>query len=167
MWDSFIIACAACAVFLVVPGLLLFRGVGFRTSFAIAMAPVLSVAAFPVLGILFDKVGIASSWFAMFGIVLGIGVAAFVAGAIVFFVKGRGFLRGRRSGEEAGDVRREWLSLLLYLACGICATYFIFVLNLDGADSFVQEYDNVHHLALRDGQLVKPHLLVLLRLRSR
>ena len=148
MWDSFIIACAACAVFLVVPGLLLFRGVGFRTSFAIAMAPVLSVAAFPVLGILFDKAGIASSWFAMFGIVLGIGVAAFVAGAIASSIRGCGFLRIRRSGEEAGNARREWLSFLLYLACGTGATFLVFVLNLDGADSFVQEYDNVHHLAL-------------------
>lgn len=147
MWDLFAIACVACFIFLFLPGFLFFRGLGFKSSRAFVAAPMLSAAVYPMLGILLDKMGMRSSWELMFGTSLAVGIAVFVVGAATSAAQGIGWWKSR-SASMAAPSSPRWLIILLYLACGVCATLLVFVFNLDGADSFVQEYDNVHHLAL-------------------
>lgn len=148
MWDSFLVACVLCALFVFLPGCLFFRGLGFKPSFAFAAAPLFSAAAYPILGILYDKVGIFSNWTTVFLPVLLVGVLVCII-SIATSAKRKEVLALPGGASPFGrSSRRELCLYCLYAGFGILATFFVFVLNLDGADSFVQEYDNVHHLAL-------------------
>ncbi len=144
MWGSFALGGVLCVLFVFLPGFLLFRGVGIPTVRSVVLAPLFSAALYPICGIVFDKLGVSASWSSFFAIALGAGILLFAIGSIVRWTRKE---KLRTGVESDADARCEYLFLGLYLGIGCVATLVIFVLNLDGADSFIQEYDNVYHLA--------------------
>lgn len=147
MWDQFFMAYAFGAVALFLPGVLLFKAIGLKWVEAVAAAPLAMCTALPVLAILYGKAGIPCSFLNTFLLLAVFGLLALAARAGVHVVR-----RGRTGSgpialQRAVSCRRDIVLLLGFAASGIVATGFVFVLNLDGAASFVQEYDNMAHLA--------------------
>lgn len=146
MWDSFALGCVLCILFVFVPGVLMFRGIGLSTTRSIAVAPLFSAALYPVCGIAFDKLGIFASWNSFFSIALGVGILFFALGFLIRWIHKKQITLFSEDDNDTGS-HQEPLLLALYLGVGCVATLAVFVLNLDGADSFIQEYDNVYHLS--------------------
>lgn len=142
MWDIFFLCLGFGVVVLTIPGYLFLRAFGRDRVTSLAASPVLSLFSFPLLCMICEKIGVSCSWQVLFLPLLCFSLVAFVASRVAHVV---------RSGSSAavGSVSgwKEWGLFCLYCCAGIASVLFVFVWNLDGADSFVQEYDNVHHLA--------------------
>lgn len=146
MWDSFALGSVLCILFVFAPGFFLFRGIGLSTPRSLAASPLFSAALYPLFGIFFDRVGVPASGDLFFAIALGVGFVFFALGAVVRYLK-RGRIPATTEESFCKESRREYFLLILYFGAGCLATLIVFVVNLDGADSFVQEIDNDYHLS--------------------
>lgn len=143
MWAEFCLASLVGAVLLYVPGYVFFRAIRLSSFASFACAPVFAVVAYCMLGIVFFNTGIRST-------------AAYVAACatvLSFIAYGIASLVGRRTrmtraSRAPGEARFDALCVALYVLVGVAVAAFAFVLPLDGPDSSVQTYDNVHHFAL-------------------
>lgn len=147
MWDQFFIAYAFGAVALFLPGVLLFKAIGLKWAEAVAAAPLAMCAALPVLAILYGKVGIPCSFANTFLLLVMVGFLAMAARMGIRAKWRKRIGSGSIALQRVVSCRRDVVLLLGFAAFGIIATGYVFVLNLDGAASFVQEYDNMEHLS--------------------
>ena len=170
MEGVFAAAVVVVAAVLYLPGALVFRALRFDLVDALALAPVLAITVCALAGIAYSAAGIGCTW-ATVSIPLA---GAALAGAVALGVRrvrgahagapvpsAGGTVRGGRRGMrrcEAGESepgapgrlplasRFDALCLVLYLGCGIALASVFFLGTLGGASSYVQEYDNLHHL---------------------
>ena len=149
MWDQFFVAYAFGAIVLFLPGLLAFKAIGLRWAEAIAAAPLVMCAALPVLAILYGKAGVPCSVANTFLLLVVLGVLAAGARVLARLARSKRLGFGSRSSslQQAVAGRRDVALLCGFVAFGVVAVGYVFVLSLDGAASFVQEYDNVSHLS--------------------
>lgn len=140
MWIEFAIAMLLLLSFLYLPGFLLSHSLGLRPMRAICFAPAMSVFFYTILANVAPLVGFTSSGISMFVCVLGIAV---IASACSIIVK-----KSNRTlnCEQQCDI--PFWSIALYVGIGSLVVTLVFVRNLDGAGSFLQEIDNVFHLGL-------------------
>ncbi len=141
MWITFWAAVIVFAVFLIVPGFLLFRATGMQSTTALVAAPILTSAAYSILCVVYGVLDVECGWEILFLPLAAIGAVVLLSMRIARATK------RRKKPAPAGDEPKDWLVLGAFVAMGILSALIIFVLNIDGADSFVQEYDNVHHFA--------------------
>ena len=134
MWAAFFIVCAVGVLFLVCPGYFLLRIASFPRGYAACMAPIISSALYSVLGILFEKIGIAAN---PLSIVLAPTSILFLAFCTILK------LRGNRA-DPGEDLPLK--SILVFVLVGLAAGMFVFVKSLDGPMSFAEQWDEVHHL---------------------
>lgn len=134
MWASFFIVCAVGVLFLECPGYLLLRMAGFPRGFAACIAPVISSALYSVLGILFERAGIAAN---PFSVVFAPTLLLILAFCIILKLRGN-------STNHREDLPLK--ALLAFLFAGLAAGMFVFVKSLDGPISFAEQWDEVHHL---------------------
>lgn len=145
MWGSFFASTVAALAFLYVPGYLLLRAVRATRIVSIVCAPLVSIALYGIVTIVYSKAGIFCSWATLFGPVLAASLILCAAG--MFFGRGKGSSLDLPAASPTKRVRRfDWLILGLYVAVGVTVAAFVYVRSLDGAGSFVQEFDNLSHL---------------------
>lgn len=152
MWGQFAWTVAVAAVFLHLPGFLLLQAVRFRWTAALAAAPFVSIVVFGLLTTVYAFLGVDSSFWSL------ILPPLLLAGAALC-VRKRFFRSGHaaRFGSSwevprtrAGNPIRAFdaACIALYLAVGLWIAASVFADGLDGPDSFIQEYDNIHHLGV-------------------
>lgn len=143
-WLLFFVAVFSCALFLYVPGYLGARGVGFSGRMSVVAAPVVSIVLFCLIGIVFSKAGIISSGWSVL-LCASLLCAAPFAVRVVMERKHVGLL-GACGWDETCS--RGASLAALYIAVSLVAAVFLYVMPLDGPDSYMQTYDNVHHYGL-------------------
>lgn len=134
MWFDYFVGLFFTTFMLFLPGTLQCKALGFKTIFAIAIAPLVATFEYIILGIVFDFCGLAVSSWLIVGIVLALSIISFFA--------------FRKKENEVPLFKLSWKNLVLYLLIGIVLTGFHYVQCLNGPDSFAQIYDNAFHLNL-------------------
>ena len=81
MWGLFFIAAAIVALSLFLPSYLVLRGFRIDGIVAVSSAPLISVAVYVLLGLLYAQFGISSSWVSLFLPYLVVSVILFACGA--------------------------------------------------------------------------------------
>lgn len=147
MWGLFFASVAIATLFLLTPGYLFLRALRIARLTSIVCAPLVTVSVYGMLTILYAKAGIFCSWTTLVVPVAAICGVLCVIGCLVGSKKERvlGFSIGDRSH------RRDWLCLGLYIVVAFVIAMFLFVRSLDGLDSYVQDFDNIHHLGVTLG----------------
>lgn len=135
MWLTFFAACALILFFAFSTSLLL-RGAGFSWTASIANAPVVSLFAFCLLAIVYQKIGIFCSWKTIFLPVAIISLLVFAASRFAHF------------HPKAKCNKAEIGLIALYAFVGLMVGLYVFVKPLDGPECFTQTYDDITHLAL-------------------
>ena len=147
MWDTFFLSALVGLAFLYVPGYVVLRAFLAKRIVAVACAPLVTVAAYGLLPIAYEMVGIACSWEVLVLPVFGFSVLLFAVLRTAPLVRGTASRAdATRSGAHPERERRgDWILLGLYAFVGIVVVGCVFVCTFDDASSFVQEFDNVHH----------------------
>lgn len=137
MWVLFTGACLACLLALYGPGCLLFRGLRFSWPLALACAPLASVFGYAAISVLWGMLGIDCSW-ATTALPVAFAYAACLLGASFFGLRDR-------APKSSGFT---WGMLALYLSAGLLVCSYVYVLSLDGPQSYYCRYDNQTHYNL-------------------
>lgn len=162
MWTTFLLAFSLMVVALYVPGFMMLRALKLSRIGAVCCAPLITVALYAVLAIAYQKFGVFASFVSLICPVAAVGVLmlslTYLGQRVAVSPRGRATCGkhgikaadGSRSCGKAGisvDADAvEWLMLIAYVLVGLTAATLIFVKNLDGPSSFMQEYDNWYHL---------------------
>ncbi|MDO5042887.1 MAG: hypothetical protein Q4D92_05185 [Slackia sp.] len=150
MWSTFFIAMALAAVFLYAPGFFMLKAFRVRAAVALCCAPLFTVAAYAALTAVLPHLGIDASWQTVVMPCVAVGI---VAAAVFRFTPRFASLNPTRLGvADMGRsfkkaVNEEWFSIVLYVLAGLAVVGLVFIKNLDGPDSFLQAWDNSHHLS--------------------
>ncbi|MEG0504950.1 MAG: DUF6541 family protein, partial [Raoultibacter sp.] len=153
MWGLFAGSVLLGALFLFVPGFLLLRAFRLPILTAVVCAPLVSIPAYIAICLLNAKMGVFSSWLTLFVPLFLVGVVAFAIGSLACRGKeirlGVAFSPdGSPQGVWGSRWYLDWAVLGLYATVGLVVASLCFAVILDGPDSFVQAYDNVHHLGV-------------------
>ena len=108
MWSEFFFACCAGTLFLVAPGFLILRVLGFTFGRALCAAPLFSSVLISLLSITYDVAGISSNPLS----IIVVPAAVFVLFAIVLSV-----IRRRKAHLAEDDIPLEFI--FLYAAIGL------------------------------------------------
>lgn len=138
-WVLFFLAAGAAALLLYVPGFCFLKACKAKTQPALVLAPVFSLLFLVLLGLVFYQVGIS---FEMSSLLIALTLACFLCGAAA------ALSHGNHSQDLFADWDIPWTYVALYLLIGILVCGFVFVLPLDGAESFSDSYDNAFHLSV-------------------
>lgn len=147
MWGMFFFSIFVAVLFLYLPGYFFIRAFRITPIVGLVLAPVVTLVVYSLLCIIYSKTGVLCSWTILFVPSLTI--------SIVLFALLRGIHYGRADvdlvscGKGLAGLSpkaTDWATLGLYVGVGMLVTVFVFVRSLDGPSSFVQEFDNVHHL---------------------
>ena len=136
MWPEFFIACGVGSLLLFMPGYSLLRLVRVPRGKAFCGAPVLSSALFSVLSIAYDFADISANPMTI----------AIIPVAMLSALSGAAFLFSRRKACNLNEVDLPLTVILAFMMLGLSVGMVVFVKNLDGPLSFLEEYDEVHHL---------------------
>lgn len=150
MWSIFVVDCLYLSGILFVPGVLLASSFGKKGWEAVCFAPVLSMCLLFSVSTAFVLAGISTSG-------IGIALASLFVSLVFFGFKVLYMLRNiglHGKGEGRGAIiSRNAKSLALCLVVSISVGVFVYILPLDGAESFFQGYDNYYHLSQIRGYL--------------
>lgn len=148
MWGLFFVTVAVVAVTLFAPGYLALRACGVVRTLSLSFAPLVGVAVFVLLGVMYEKFGIWSSWASQAG-------ALILLAALVFAMS-----RWRRGGNRSkvpfglsdhgsvanGRIGFDAACLAGYVAFAVVFAGVLFVWYLGSPDNYAQEFDNISHL---------------------
>lgn len=147
MWFQLFLATVLAIAVLALPGYAIARAIASR-PLSLCVAPLITIACYGVLGVLYGFAGIPSS-------VLTLTVPVAVAGAAIAYA--------RRDASSLLDVSDELnapygdkgvlaqvtamrLALVLAIAAGVATSLAVYVANIGDPDAFIQNYDNAFHL---------------------
>ncbi|WP_139653432.1 DUF6541 family protein [Raoultibacter phocaeensis] len=148
MWDTFFLSVAVGVLFLYAPGYLCLRAFKLPHAVSVACAPLVTIVAYSLLPIAYERFGIASSWESVVLPVFGCSLLLFALIRVLVRPQAAAFgadpngAGARFENTCVQDARY----LALYAALGIAVTSCVFMGTFDDAASFVQEFDNVHHI---------------------
>ncbi len=142
MWITLFLAVAAYIAVLYVPGFLMARSLRISRFASVVMAPILSVCTLTVLGIALGELGVSSTG----GLLLFLTVAI----SLTLFAITRISGKRRQTNDilEIADVRTTCKTAALYVALALAMTFALFLLAIDGPESFSRNDDTTVHLAL-------------------
>lgn len=153
MWPVFFLSFALAGAFLYVPGFFFFRGLGFGTAPSLCLSPAASLLIYCLLGVAYERLGVWASWRTMVPVTLAL---CLMLGIVAVFVRhrllGNGVGAGVRGTEGADESRGEGVACLTipalvpFFLMALAVGMYVFVLPLDGPDSFAQNWDNAFHL---------------------
>ena len=144
MWTGFFATSALCAAFLFVPAYFLLRSFSCSRFEALVYAPFIDVVVYSVLAIAYEAIGVNSSWATL-------SLPPLLLATLTFGM--RAACSGERRAPLVFPSRRWVLIPLLYVCAGVVISLIVFLPSLETPDSFVREYDNIHHLGVTCGYL--------------
>lgn len=130
---NFIICILLLLIMFYAPGFLFVRNFAPRGAYAVAFAPLISIALYEIFAIVFSFANIENSFFALFAPALLLGVACFFA--------------FRKQCAVGGQSKADLKMLALYACVGLGVGAVCFIANLPDVNSFCQEWDNASHLS--------------------
>lgn len=146
MWLSFLGVYLIMVLVLYLPGYLVLSGTRLSRIQVLCFGPLVSVSFYAVCCILIARFEVSAS---IYTVVLPL----FVLGITVVLIshaKTRGHSskvkRVQSKSWKSRLLNSDWSILVVYLIFGLVMVTVIFVKNLDGTSSFLQEYDNWAHL---------------------
>lgn len=150
MWGLFFATVIAALLLLVVPGFFAFRALGFDRLESLICSPLASMLLCSIVTAALWKLGVFCTWWMLLLVCVILAFVFFFVSAVVrrnalsheaepAFSSSEG--EGRFSHFACGAP-----TLLLYLVVAAIVYVYMFVLNADGPSSFVQYYDNLHHM---------------------
>ncbi len=150
MWMTLVLAVAVCLVVLYVPGYVLARSASIARFASVALAPLFSIFLVAATGIVLQKVGVVCSGGAL--------LATAIAVSIFVYIVGKGLRRcmGRRAAGElisVGNAKDAGKAAALYIGVAFVITLLVFLLAIDGPDSFSRNDDTTVHLSMVRGFL--------------
>ena len=159
MWLRFLAAFAVAGMVMYMPGYLFWRALRFGRILSLACAPLASVAALVLMGIVFQKVGVPVDGVMLSGMALAVGLLLFGISSLPIFPEvascgypvtedgfPQGGLRGRRGA--MGLAIPDAAILALYIVCGLIVCAWVFLANVGSPDAFFSRWDNQTHLSL-------------------
>lgn len=142
-WIQFCLAFIAGAAILYVPGYLILRLVRINPLESLLIAPLISLATFGVEEIIFSLLHIPGSWLTL---VLPLVVLLLLLQIVTAVVSQKKGISQQNVALVLRTNKKNWLILALYLLVAFVVTLVFFVKPLDGANSYVQLYDNAWHM---------------------
>lgn len=142
MWIQFFLTALASALIMLLPGLFpLMFCPGIHLNM-LGFAPLVSFALYGICGVVFGLFDLSLAWYEFVLAVCFVSFAVSLALRLfsILFYKKVDF-------GNLPTVDTIWI-IFLYIAIAISASLFIFVKNLDGSGSFLQEIDNVWHISV-------------------
>lgn len=134
MWIDLLIQLIFLCAVVYVPGYFMMFALGIGGVRAICFAPLPSLASYYVTAMALVNLSVPSSW-------AGI-VAPFCLLALFFFLLR---IKGHKH-VGLSDRSSDYKTLGLYIVMGSVVTFFVYVVSLDSAASFLQQYDNYAHI---------------------
>lgn len=147
MWGLLYASAFVAALFLYVPGYLLLRALRVARLVSVICAPLVTISVYGVVSIVYAKAGIFCSWPTLCLPLLAVCAVLCVVGCVL----GRNRREVLCFSLDRRAVRRDWLCLSIYIVLGVIVARFLFVGNLESPYSYVQDFDNVHHLGVTFG----------------
>ncbi len=141
MWTEFVLVFFIGFIFLYFPGILLVRCLqrGWFVSFI--FAPAISLFSYFTLALIYSLVGVSSNWVKLF-------FPSLIFFAVIYFV----ISKVKKADYVVISLKeatlRDWLILFAGVFISLMIVILVFVKNLDGPSSFVQEFDNTTHLTV-------------------
>lgn len=135
MWTTFLICILVCVFVLYLPGFLLFRALGFDCAMSLALAPLGALAFYALLAIAYGFLGVYCSWITLFLPTTIITAIAYVGRRIL-----------KPSLPPLPHNHSPLWVLCIYGVFGCLLCLYMFVIPLDGPDSFYCRADNITHL---------------------
>jgi hypothetical protein len=150
-WIQFAGAVAYAALVFFGPGYLAFRSLRFNRIDSLCFAPLASLCAYGVLEALLYAMGMPSSS----SVVLAFPAIVFAVAAAISLACAarRNAHAGRNASRPRAARRASWLQLLAYVTVGMLYAASVYLLTLASPDSFIQAFDNAHHLNLARSML--------------
>lgn len=150
MWLHFFLALPICLVFVCLPGYFLIRACDYDRFFSLALAPLVTITLYTVVGIVFEKLGIFASWVS---VALPLCLLATVVLAFRRLQRRRGELQF--SSQHLGTIctsqnsfKGELKVFLPYLLIALLVFGLYYLRPLDGPSSLTWKTDNTEHLNL-------------------
>lgn len=153
MWDLYFATVAVVAVTLFAPGYLALRACGVVRTLSLSFAPLVGVVAFVLLGVVYEKFGIWSSWASQAGALILLAALVFVMSCwrrggnrskVSFGFSDHGSVANGRIGFDAA-------CLAGHVAFAVVFAGMLFVWYLGSPDNYAQEFDNISHLGTIQG----------------
>lgn len=149
MWSTFALAIVLGVFSLYVPGFFIIRAARAGWFPAFVGAPLVSILVFNALALVYKAIGVSCSWLTVVLPTLIVGVLAYFASYLIgrktYSVRSWGLNDPVRIGRK--DIKHfNIYALTAYVVMGVMLTVYAMVSCLDGPSSYVQEFDNVHHL---------------------
>ncbi|KAB1640713.1 hypothetical protein F8D48_10235 [Adlercreutzia muris] len=135
MWTSFALCLLVCAALLYIPGLFVFRGLGFNTTSSLVLAPVAFVAFVGLVPIAYDYLHIPCTAPSVLGIIIVGCIAPHLFSKIL-----------KLKPVEPAFAKWDAGMIVAYGLFGMALCLYMFIKPLDGADSFYCRADNATHL---------------------
>lgn len=152
MWLDFFIAIPLCVIFLYIPGLLLARIFSSDHIALLALAPALSLLAYAILAIIYQKLGIFASWISLFFPLLLLAAVGLILQRYVlpqFLGADSNTKTGMKTSVLTKEGSGQNVALVgMYLLIGLALVFIFYVKPLDGPSSFTWRTDNCVHLNL-------------------
>lgn len=156
MWVSLVQAAMVAVVVLYVPGYFFVRGLLSSRLASVACAPFATMAVYGILTAFFAKVGVFCTGALLLASATALGVA-FCGAVRALSRRADSSAGGDWSGHAFGGLPEGaaskgeslalgWFGLAAYVVAGVAVALLVLVFNMESADSFVQYYDNCHHL---------------------
>lgn len=155
MWLQFSLAFLFAVVLLFVPGLLFARAARFSPLQCVGFAPGISVAGYAILCLVYERIEVPTNTLTICGVLALAAIVVFLCSCAVH----RGSLRAAHAAKPRrprgkANVRWFWLPVLVaYVVVPLVAATVVFLKPMDGADAFMQAFDNVSHLGTIRGAL--------------
>lgn len=142
MWMTFFCGALLTLFLLYAPGFVQLFAAKCKATYAIILAPVVSIFELCVIGIGLGVLGVSVTGSILIGSTVGLSV---VVSCLAFLINRRDSTKYRDliSGSDV-----SWKNVFFYVLFAILVTGYFFVRTLDGPESFVQEFDNAFHLNL-------------------
>lgn len=150
MWLMLALAVVVCVAVLYVPGYLFARSLSVARFASVAIAPMISIFFLAVLGIVLFEVGVTCSGPVLLAIAVAIGAIALLVS------KGIAQAKAPNASRELiaiDDVKGAWKAAALYVAVAFAVVFVVFLLAIDGPESFSRNDDTTVHLAIVRGFL--------------
>ncbi|WP_342746820.1 DUF6541 family protein [Eggerthella timonensis] len=146
MWFTFLLAVLACVAVLYAPGYLFARALSIARFSSVAIAPMFSVFALTAVGIVLFEAGISCSGPVLLASAIALGAVSLLVGKAVARGSGRQLI-------AVGNAREACKIAALYVAVALVVTFVVFLLAIDGPESFSRNDDTTVHLAIVRGFL--------------
>ena len=138
VWVLFFVCMLACAVYVYLPGFFILRACHCSRFISLVSAPLISITGYGIIALIFGILGVFVNWIILF---FGLGIPGLIA-----FLYAAQYKKKPPLVFLHCEAKRTWFHILLYVGFGLVITGWVYILTLDGPNSFIPGNDYTTHL---------------------